>query len=359
MSLKFEKRPEPSRAMLYAAPLIAGGLTLVFGLVIFAALGKPPLNAFYVFFIQPVNSLYGLGELTIKATPLILIAAGLTVGFRAGVWNIGAEGQLVLGGICGGTVALVFHGVDAWWVLPLMLLAGTLGGMAWAAIPALLRTRFNTSEILVSLMLVYVAQLLLVYLVNGPLQNPEGYGFPESRLFSESATWSALIEGIRMNPSLLIALGALVALYFLLSRLYLGFQIRTAGLAPDAAHYAGINASRMTWLSLLIGGGAAGLAGVNEVAGPIGQLLPDISPEYGFAAIIVAYLGRLHPVGILFAGLLMALIYLGGESAQIALQVPDSVTGVFQGMLLFFILAVDFFVNFRLRAARRGLEGRS
>ncbi|WP_440996657.1 ABC transporter permease [Arhodomonas sp. SL1] len=357
MPVSFEKRPEPSRAMLYAAPLIAGALTLVFGLIVFAALGKAPLNAFYVFFIQPLSTLYGLGELTIKAAPLILIAAGLTVGFRAGVWNIGAEGQLILGGICAGVVALAFHGVDAWWLLPLMLVAGTAGGMAWAAVPALLRTRFNTNEILVSLMLVYVAELLLVYLVNGPLRNPEGFGFPESRMFHEAATWSPLILGIRMNFSFLIAIAALIALYFLLARLYLGFQIRTAGLAPAAAHYAGINANRMTWLSLLIGGGAAGLAGVNEVAGPIGQLLPDISPEYGFAAIIVAYLGRLHPVGILFAGLLMALIYLGGETAQIALQVPDSVTGVFQGMLLFFILAVDFFVNFRLRVAGRGREG--
>ncbi|WP_435102663.1 ABC transporter permease [Arhodomonas sp. AD133] len=356
MALKLEKRPEPSRAMLYASPLIAGVLTLVFGLVVFAALGKAPVNAFYVFFVQPVASLYGLGELTIKAAPLILIAAGLTVGFRAGVWNIGAEGQLILGGICGGGVALAFHGVDAWWLLPLMILAGTLGGMAWAAIPAFLRTRFNTNEILVSLMLVYVAELLLVYLVNGPLRNPEGFGFPESRLFHEAATWSPLVEGMRINFAFLIALAALAGLYLLLTRLHLGFQIRAAGLAPAAAHYAGINAARMTWLSLLIGGGAAGLAGVNEVAGPIGQLLPDISPEYGFAAIIVAYLGRLHPVGILFAGLLMALIYLGGETAQIALQVPDSVTGVFQGMLLFFILAVDLFVNFRVRITGRSAE---
>lgn len=357
MPIKLEKRAEPSRAMLYAAPLISGGLTLVFGLAVFAALGKPPLEAFYVFFVQPLSTAYGLGELAVKATPLVLIAAGLAVGFRAGVWNIGAEGQLILGGICGSVVALAFHGVDAWWLLPLMLVAGTAGGMAWASIPALLRTRFNTNEILVSLMLVYVAELLLVYVVNGPLRNPEGYGFPESRQFHDSATWEPLFVGIRANASLFLALGALIGLYFLLSRLYLGFQIRTAGIAPAAAHYAGINASRMTWLSLLIGGGAAGLAGVNEVAGPIGQLLPDISPQYGFAAIIVAYLGRLHPVGILLAGLLMALIYLGGESAQVALQVPSSVTGIFQGMLLFFILAVDLFVNFRLRTTFGKAEG--
>ncbi|HKJ95615.1 MAG TPA: ABC transporter permease [Gammaproteobacteria bacterium] len=359
MLFKFEKRPEPSSAMVYASPLIAGLLTLVFGLIVFAALGKPPLHAFYVFFIKPVNSLYGVGELTIKASPLILIAAGLTVGFRAGIWNIGAEGQFIVGAICGSCVALWFHGVESPFILPLMLVAGTLGGMLYAMIPAFLRTRFNTNEILVSLMLVYVAEQLLIYLVNGPLRNPDGFNFPESRLFGDSALWSPFFDGVRMNGAFVLSLLALVLLYFLLSRLFLGFQIRAAGLSPNAAHYAGFNSNRMVWLSLLIGGGAAGLAGVNEVAGPIGQLMPDISPGYGFAAIIVAYLGRLHPVGILMSGGLMALIYLGGDTAQIDLQLPSAVTGVFQGMLLFFILAVDLFVNFRLRLHPRFRERRA
>ncbi len=356
MLFRFEKRPEPSRLMIYASPLIAGLLSLIFGLIVFAALGKNPWNAFYVFFVQPVHDLYGLGELTIKAAPLILIAAGLTVGFRAGIWNIGAEGQLIVGGICGSAVALAFYEVDAFYVLPLMLLAGTLGGMAYGMVPAVLKTHFNTNEILVSLMLVYVAEQLLIYLVNGPMRNPDGFNFPESRLFSDSAMWSPLVEGARTNGAFLLALAALVLLYILLSRSFLGFQIRAAGLSDAAARYAGFKSKRLVWLSFIIGGGAAGLAGVNEVAGPIGQLLPDISPEYGFAAIIVAYLGRLHPVGILLAGLLMALIYLGGESAQISLGLPSSVTGVFQGALLFFILAVDLFVNFRLRLQPRAVR---
>jgi simple sugar transport system permease protein len=357
MLFKFEKRAEPSTAMIYASPIIAGALTLFFGLIVFALLGKDPVHAFYVFFVQPVNSLYGLGELTIKGAPLILIAAGLTVGFRAGVWNIGAEGQLIVGAICGSVIALWFHDVDSPLILPAMLVAGTLGGMAYAMIPAFLRTRFNTSEILVSLMLVYVAEQLLVYLVNGPMRNPNGFNFPESRLFSDSALWTPFFSDARMNGAFIISLVALVLLYILLSRAFLGFQIRVAGLSDSAARYAGFNSNRMVWLSLMIGGGAAGLAGVNEVAGPIGQLLPDVSPGYGFAAIIVAYLGRLHPVGILLSGALMALIYLGGESAQISLQLPSAVTGIFQGMLLFFILAVDLFVNFRLRLNPRFREG--
>jgi len=351
MWVKLEKRPEASSAMIYASPVLAGALTLVFGLVIFAALGKAPGHAFYVFFIEPIHNLYGLGELTVKASPLILIAAGLTVGFRAGVWNIGAEGQLAVGAICGSVLALAFPDSHSPLLLPGMLVLGALGGMAWAAIPAFLRTRFNTSEILTSLMLVYVAQQLLVYLVNGPMRDPSGFNFPQSAMFGEAATWGPIVPGIRLNGGFFIALLSLVALYFLLKRAFLGFQIRAAGLSEAAARYAGIRANRMTWLSLLIGGAAAGVAGVNEVAGPIGQLLPSVSPGYGFAAIIVAYLGRLHPVGILLAGLLMALIYLGGESAQVLLHLPDAITGIFQGMLLFFILAVDVFVNFRLRFA--------
>lgn len=292
MRIKIEKRAHPSQAMVYASPFIAGILTLVFGLIIFAALGKPPFHAFYVFFIQPVTTLYGFGELTVRAAPLILIAAGLTVGFRAGIWNIGAEGQFTIGAICGSAIALYFHDSNSVFLLPAMLVAGTLGGMAYAMIPAFLKTRFNTNEILTSLMLVYVAQHFLVYLANGPMRNPQGHNFPGSRLFSDAAMWSHLVPGMRMNGSIIIALASLVVLYFLLTRLFLGFQIRTAGLSAGAARYAGINAKRMTWLSLMIGGGASGLAGINQVAGPLGQLLPVISPGYGFAAIIVAYLGR-------------------------------------------------------------------
>lgn len=341
-------RPTPSRWMALLAPLLAALATLLSGAVLFAALGRDPLEGLWVFFVSPVSSWYGVGELGVKAAPLILCATGLAVGFRGGVWNIGAEGQFILGALAGGGLALLFPDGAGPWLLPAMLLAGVLGGMAWAAIPALLRTRFHTNEILTSLMLSYVAVLLLGYLVHGPWRSPDGFNFPESSLFSADATLPIILSGTRLHPGILVALGAALLSWLLMSRLFPGYRIRVVGMSRPAAAYAGFSHSRVVWLGMLAGGGLAGLAGVMEVAGPIGQLVPRISPGYGFAAIIVAFLGRLHPVGIVLAGLLMALLYLGGEQAQIGLGLPPAVTGLFQGMLLFFLLASDVLINFRV-----------
>ena len=335
--------------MVYATPLLAICLTLASGSMLFAALGYPPLEAFRAFFIAPINSLYGVAELLVKATPLTLCAVGLAMGFRANVWNIGAEGQLTLGAICGGGVALLFHDGGGFWLLPLMVLAGAAGGAAWAAIPAWLRTRFNANEILTSLMLTYVALLLLSYLVHGPWRDPAGYNFPESRLFEDWALLPVLVSGTRLHVGSVLALAAVLLGWVVLSRTFFGFQIRVVGLAPAAAGYAGFSQKRMVWSTLLISGALAGIAGLGEVAGPIGQLLPTISPGYGFTAIIVAFLGRLHPVGVLAAALLVALSYLGAEAAQIELGLPLAVSGVFQGMLLFFLLACDVLVHYRVR----------
>lgn len=341
-------RRNPSRWMALLAPLLAALATLVSGAVLFAALGRDPLEGLAVFFISPISTWYGVGELGIKAAPLILCATGLALGFRGGVWNIGAEGQFILGAIAGGGLALAFPDGAGPWLLPAMMLAGVLGGMLWAAIPALLRTRFHTNEILTSLMLSYVAVQLLGYLVHGPWRSPDGYNFPESSLFSADATLPIILSGTRLHPGILAALLAAGLAWLVMARLFIGYQIKVVGLARPAADYAGFSHSRIVWLGMLVGGGLAGLAGVMEVAGPIGQLMPRISPGYGFAAIIVAFLGRLHPLGVVLAGLLMALLYLGGEQAQIGLGLPPAVTGLFQGMLLFFLLASDVLINFRV-----------
>jgi general nucleoside transport system permease protein len=336
----------------WLSPLLAVAATLVIGFILFTAMGKSPWTAFHVFFVKPVETLYGVGELLLKATPLMLIAVGLAAGYRANVWNIGAEGQLTIGAIAGGGLALLFQDSMSPLLLPLMIIAGATGGMLWAGIPALLRTRFNANEILTSLMLVYVATLTLSLLVHGAWRDPEGFNFPQSKMFSDAALLPILLPKTRLNVALLLAL-AIVALGWLFMRKSLaGFEMRVAGLAPAAANYAGISAHHTVWFGMLIGGACAGLAGVSEVAGPIGQLLPSVSPGYGFAAIIVAFIGRLHPVGIAFASLLMSLLYLGGESAQINLALPSAVTGLFQGTLLFFLLAADVFVNYRLRIKR-------
>jgi len=352
MHVRLEARPEPSRLMRWLSPLFAVAATLVVGFVLFAGLGKNPLEAFEVFFIKPVESLYGVSELLLKASPLMLCAIGLAAGYRANVWNIGAEGQLTLGALCGGGVALALQDSGGAWVLPLMLVAGAAGGMAWAAIPAWLKTRFNANEILVSLMLVYVATLLLSLLVHGPWRDPEGFNFPQSKTFADVALLPNLLPETRLNIGFLLALAVVAVAWLFMRRSLVGFQMRVAGLAPDAANYAGVSARRTVWLGMLIGGATAGVAGVNEAAGPIGQLLPVMSPGYGFAAIIVAFVGRLHPFGILLSSLLMSLLYLGGEAAQINLALPSAVTGLFQGTLLFFLLAADVLINFRLRVAR-------
>ncbi|TNF86855.1 MAG: ABC transporter permease [Gammaproteobacteria bacterium] len=348
--LRLERRPEASQTMSYVSPLIAIVLMLVGGLVLFAALGKNPLEGFKVFFVNPISDLYGVSELLLKATPLMLCAVGLAIGFRANVWNIGAEGQLIVGAIAASAVALHFYGSEGGaHVLILMVVAGCIGGMLWAAIPAFLKTYFNTNEILVSLMLVYVAQLLVSWLVHGPMMDPDGFNFPQSRLFEDSALLPILLEDTRLNIAFTFALGALVVGYIFMFRSFAGFQMQVAGFAANAARYAGFSAKRMVWIGLMSGGAMAGLAGMSEVAGPMGQITEHVSNNYGFAAIIVAFVARLNPVGIFFASLLMALLYLGGEQAQQYLNLPSSISNVFQGMLLMFLLGSDVFINYRLR----------
>jgi len=351
------KRQQISRPMVYLSPVLAFLLSLLAGVVLFIIMGVSPLAALHAYFIEPLSSSYNLAELAVKATPLVLIGVALSLGFKAGVWNIGAEGQLTIGGLCGGVVALFFYDQQGFYILPLMLLAGIAGGMAWAAIVAFLRVRFNANEILTSLMLSYVAGLFLNLMVHGPLKDPDGFNFPESRLFSDSAILPILIEGTRLHIGALMALIAVGLGWVIISRTLLGYQIKVAGSAPAASAHAGFSGARIIWITLLIGGACAGLAGVIEVSGPIGQLLPSISPGYGFTAIIVAYVGRLHPVGALFAGILMALTYLGGEMAQIQLNLPVAVTGVFQGLLLFFLLACDVLIHYRVQFGKPALAG--
>jgi simple sugar transport system permease protein len=280
---------------------------------------------------------------------LVIIAIGLALGFRANVWNIGAEGQLTMGAIAGGGVGLATWGEAGAWILPAMLLAGILGGMAYAAVPAFLKARFEVSEILTSLMLTYVAGLCLSILIYGPWKDPDGYGFPQSRMFSEAAIVPVVLEGTRLHLGAPLALALAVAAWVLLTRTIVGFELRVLGAAPAAARFAGFRRGRIIWFCLLLSGGLAGLAGVIEVAGPIGQLIPELTPGYGFTAIIVAFLGRLHPLGIVPAGLLVALSYIGGENAQVEVGVPQGATGLFQGLLLFFLLAADFLVRYRVR----------
>jgi general nucleoside transport system permease protein len=347
--LKLEPRPQASQFWSVASPLLALVITVLLGTLLFVALGKDPVRGLQVFFWEPLSSGYRIGELMVKATPLLIIALGLAVCFRSNVWNIGAEGQFVIGAVVAGGVALLAGKDTSRFIVVAILLAGVLGGMAWAAITAVLRDRFNANEILVSLMLVYVAVLALNYMVFGPWKDPAGYNFPQTKTFEAVTQVPRLMQGSRVNIGVLLALAGVVALWIFLFRTRAGFAQQVGGLAPAAARYAGFSSRKALWTALLVSGGAAGLAGGLEVAGPIGQLTPYVPAGYGFAAIIVAFVGRLHPVGMVFSAILMSMFYIGGELAQSRLGLPKSLTGVFQGLLLFTLLACDTLMAYRIR----------
>jgi ABC-type uncharacterized transport system permease subunit len=349
-----EKRPSPSRAWAWATPLLAVLATMIAGGLLFWALGKDPFAAIRTIFWDPLFgdfASYTRPQLLIKAGPLILIAVGLSFGFRAGIWNIGAEGQYILGALTGAGVGLAFYPAETRLLFPLMVAFSALGGFLWAMVPALLRVRFGTNEILVSLMLVYVASNLLAWAALGPLKNPEGMGFPGSRNLSQwpAAANRELIPGTGMHWGVVAAFLAVVGAYVLLARHAFGFNVRLAGQSPRAAAFAGVSPSRLVVACMGLSGALAGMAGLFEVTGPAGQVSIDFAVGYGFTAIIVAFLGRLHPLGILLAGLLMALTYIGGEMAQLQLGLPAAAIQLFQGMLLFFLLAMDLLTQFRPR----------
>jgi len=351
--LRLEPRAEPSRVMGVLSPLIALLLTALIAAGMFLALGKDPVRGLDVFFIQPLNGTRAIAEVLLKATPLVLCALGLAVCYRTNVWNIGAEGQLLAGAMAAGGVALWLGasapGMPRGSLAPLLLVAGVLGGMAWASITALLRDRCNANEILVSLMLVYVAQQLLNYLVFGPWRDPQGFNFPQTPTFAASTWLLPLWEGTRLHWGALLAPVLAVAAWVLLFGSWRGFELQVGGIAPMAARYAGFSSRSALWFALLLSGGLAGLAGAMEVAGPVRQLTPYLSTGIGFTAIIVCFVGRLHPVGIVFAGVLLSMMVIGGELAQSRLGLPNALSGVFQGLLLFLLLACDTLVSNRLR----------
>lgn len=344
---RLQARLEPSRLAEFSVPVVSVTLTVLAGALLFALLGKSPPQALYAFFIEPFTTRYGLGEIALKAVPLIIVAQGLAIGFRARVWNIGAEGQLLMGAIASGWLAIEFSAEGGRWLLPIMMVAGIVAGAAWAAIAAALRVWFNANEILVTFMMSSIALQVLYYLVTGPLRDPQGFNFPQSVMFDDPALFAPLVDGTRVTSSVFLAIGVTALAWVFMQRSLPGYKLLVSGLAPRAARYAGFAERQAVWVGLLAGGAAAGLAGMAEVAGPLGLLQRNISPGYGFAAIIVAFLGGLHPIGIALAGLLMALIYVGGDMSVIAVDLPHASITVFQGMLLVFYLASHVLVHYR------------
>ncbi len=347
-------RPAPGRWLTYGTPVAALVAAMLIGGVVVALLGQSPLQAFEAYFVQPLTESWSLQAIAVKASPLVMIAIGLSFCFKANLWNIGAEGQFVAGGALGGWLALATHDgayqgtLGGWWVLPAMLVLGAIGGALYALIPAILRVSLGVSEILSSLMLVYVAGYGLDYLVRGPWRDPAGFNFPVSVTFDPEATLPSLIGDGRLHAGVAVTLVVVAVAAVVLAKTVFGYEVRLFGAAPRAAQFAGFNERRLTLAVFAISGGLAGLAGIVEVSGQIGQLQPSISPGYGFTAIIVAFLGRLAPFGILVAGLVLALTFIGGEGAQVAMKLPLDLTSAFQGILLMCVLAADVFTRYRV-----------
>ncbi len=352
MRIELQKRANVSRAFSFLSPLLALALTMVSGAIMFTALGADPIKALTTYFITPLTDPWLRDQIMIKATPLILIAAGLSVCFRSGNWNIGAEGQYLMGAAMGAMIPVYFNEWSSFATLPLVLIMGMIGGALYAAIPAILKARFNTNEILTSLMLVYVAQQIVDWLVRGPWRDPGGFGFPGSKSFNDAATLPKLFQGGEAHWGVVFAIIAAVIMWFVLSRTLGGFQVTVLGQSPRAGRFAGFDAKKMTIIAFLVSGALAGLAGISEASGASQKLHEKLSLGYGFTAIIVAFLGRLNPLGILLAGLVLALSYIGGEEAKITLQISDRATHVFQGLLLFFVLACDSLIHYRIKVAR-------
>ncbi|MGX1741039.1 ABC transporter permease [Bosea sp. NPDC055353] len=351
--LEWRRRREPSLLMLALSPLIAIGLTMLIGMIVFTAMGYDGFHAVESIFLTPFLEPQRWGDIGVKGAPLVMIALGLAIGFRANVWNIGAEGQYVMGAIAGTGVALLTYDMTGWWILPAMALAGILGGMAWAAIPAFLRVKLQVSEILTSLMLTYVAVQFLYFLVRGPWKDPGGFNFPQTRMFTADQTLPTVLEGTLVHLGIPAALVLAVIAWLLMEKTTAGYAIKVVGLAPAAARHGGFSAARTTWATMLISGALAGLAGLFEAAGPFGQLTPQFPVGYGFTAIIVAFLGRLNPLGIVFGGIVLAGTYVGGEIAQSTVRLPQAATGLFQATLLFMLLATDVLVRWRIAFKRR------
>ncbi len=353
MQLRLEKRAAPSKVLQVVTPIGAVVVTMILGAIIFTLLGYDGVGAVREIFLSPLVNSYKWQDLAVKAAPLVIIAVGLSMAYRANVWNIGAEGQYIVGAIAGTGVGILTNDMTGWWIMPLMMLAGAAGGAAYAAVPALLRVRFHVNEILTTLMLTYASVYLLNYLLAGPYKSPRSMGQPQTVLFSADQSLPYIIPGtiVQLNVALavVVALGA----WLVFSRFVFGFQIRVVGSAPHAARYGGFSADRTVWLAMLISGGLAGFAGILEAMGPVGRLVLQFPANYGFTAIIVAFLGRLHPLGAVIAGLTIALSLVGGELAQIAIKLPFAAVGIFQAMMLFLLLASDVLVRYRPRIVRR------
>lgn len=319
-----------------ATPIIATVLGLILGALAISLMGLSPIQAYQALLKGALGSLNGVGETFVKATPLIFTGLSFGLAKKGGLINIGAEGQLYLGGLASVWVGFALKGLPIFIHLPLSILAGFLAGGIWGFIPGWLKVRFGASEIITTVMLNYVGIYLISYMVTGPLIEPPG-NFPQTPPVAKTAELPVILSGTRLHLGFLIALLMVLGYYLFLWRTNIGYEIRVVGNNPQAAAYAGINASRDTMLVMFLAGGLAGLAGVGEILGIQHRLFQNFSPGYGYDGIAVSLLGYNSPVGILLAALLFGVLRSGGNMMQMVAKVPVAVVYIIQAFVIIFV----------------------
>ncbi|MBI4863485.1 MAG: ABC transporter permease [Candidatus Riflebacteria bacterium] len=347
--MRLVRRDAPSALRSVAAVSVACVIALGLASLIFLALGRNPLEAYRAMVVGAFGSWYGLSESLVRMVPLGLCALGIALAARMGLWNIGAEGQLVAGAIAATWVALFLRPPD-WSMVWLVALAAACAGALWATLASVLRAWIGVSEILSTLMLNYVAQACLEYLVYGPWKGPDR--FPYTVYFPQSA-WLPLWPGTRIHPGLVALVVLAVLLWVLLKTTRLGFEIRLTGDSPSASDYAGVPARSNIVLVMAISGALAGLAGMFEVTGLEHRLPHAVAPGFGYTAIIVAWLARRHMLGCLLVALVFGGLIVGGEDVQITLRIPQGAVGVLQGLLFVSVLGAEVFEHHEVRWGRR------
>jgi ABC-type uncharacterized transport system permease subunit len=345
---RIERVQTPSRWSGALVALLSLLLALLFGGIVLVLAGENPLTIYRAMLSGSLGNWNGVAETLVKTTPLLLAGLGVAVAFRMQLWNIGAEGQLYLGAIFAtGTALFLIPTAPGWIMVPAMVVAGLLGGAFWGLIPGALRAWFGASEIITSLMLNYVAILFSEYLVHGPWRDPQAYGFPGTPPLPD-AGWLPHWGATRVHLGLLFGLIAALLLWVMLRRTRWGYEIGVIGENARAARYAGMPIGRSILLVMALSGALAGLAGMSEVAGIGHQLQRNLSPGYGYAAIIVAWLARLHPIGAILVAFLLAALTVGGDQLQMTLGLPAAIAPMLQGTILFFLLGGDILTRYRL-----------
>lgn len=351
MKFVLEKRGSASRLFQFAAPFLSVIVALFVAGIILLVAGVNPLDAYISILSEAVGSVYGLTETLVKTTPLILTGLGVALAFRMQIWNIGAEGQLYMGAFGAGAVAL-FSGIESHIVMiSAMFLAAVLCGGLWGGIAGFLRARLRVNEVIVTLLLNYIAILWVDYLVYGPWKDPNGFNFPLSAVFSDAASLSNWFNS-RLHSGFFLALLLALAMYIFIERTVWGYEIKVIGSNPKAARYAGMKSGLFIFLVLFLSGALAGIAGFSEVAGLQHRMQHGISSGYGYTAIIIAWLARRSAVGVVIVSFLMGILLVGGDSLQIMWRLPIAFVYAFQGLILFFLLISDFFTRYKVRIVR-------